>query len=347
MSNDVLKYSLVSRLDDRLRFLLGFFTAQRLLVLLLIIVSLCAALYGAADIDISALFSTTATLDQQVFFMIRLPRIVLALLVGSLLAISGCALQAVFRNPMAEPGLIGISSGAGLAVAICVVFVSQLSVFASIYLLCGAAFIGAIISAFLVFSIANRSQGGVLALLLAGIAINALCFSMIGVLSYIADDQQLRTISLWGMGNLGAALWPQVIGCASLAVPAMFVLFRYARQLDIYQLGEQDAASLGVNPQQLKQRIIFLTALAVGAAVAVSGIITFVGLVVPHIMRFIVGSTHRLLMPVTALAGALLLLLADTLARTLIAPAEMPVGLLTSLMGAPYFIVLLLRNKSF
>jgi iron complex transport system permease protein len=351
MSNDALNYEL-SRSEFARQLVLKFFTAQRLLAFLLIVMALCAALYGAADIDIAALFSSSlfsdnANIDQQVFFQIRLPRIILAMMVGGLLAIAGCALQAVFRNPMAEPGLIGISSGAGLAVAICVVFVSQLSAFASVYLLSSAAFIGAIISAFIVFAIAQRSQGGVLALLLAGIAINALCFAMIGVLSYIADDQQLRTISLWGMGNLGAALWPQVIGCASFAVPAMFILFRYARQLDIYQLGEQDAASLGVNPQQLKQRIIFLTALAVGAAVAVSGIITFVGLVVPHILRFIVGSTHRLLMPATALAGALLLLLADTLARTLIAPAELPVGLLTSLMGAPYFIFLLLRNKTF
>jgi iron complex transport system permease protein len=323
------------------------FGTQGLLLISLLVMAIFAALYGATDINLSALLAAEQNIDQQVFWQIRLPRIILAMLVGSLLAVTGCALQAVFRNPLAEPGLIGISSGAALAVALCVVFLGNLSVFASEYLLSIAAFLGAIIAAYAVFSIAQHSQGGALALLLAGIAINALCLAFIGLLSYIADDQQLRTISLWNMGSLASALWPQVIVCGSLTLPAMFMLFRYARQLDIYQLGEQDAASLGVNPQQLKQRIIFLTALSVGAAVAVSGIISFVGLVVPHILRFLVGSTHRLLMPVTALAGALLLLLADTLARTIIAPAEMPVGLLTTLMGAPYFIVLLMRNKSF
>lgn len=181
-------------------------------------------------------------------------------------------------------------------------------------------------------------------MLLAGIAISAIAFSGIGFLSYISNDQQLRAITFWTMGSLGSALWPQVAICAALVIPCCFTLFRQAQALNILQLGEEEGRYLGIEPEKVKNRTILAIALCVGVCVSVSGIIGFVGLVIPHLIRLSIGPDHRHLLPLSALLGAALLVIADTIARTVVAPAEMPVGILTALIGGPYFLWLLTKQ---
>jgi len=206
-----------------------------------------------------------------------------------------------------------------------------------------SAFFGSLAISAIVFTLSRFGHGGLSRLLLAGIAINALCGAAVGVLTYVSDDQQLRQFSLWSMGSLGQAQWPTLAVASSLILPACIAAFFMARRLNILQLGEEDAHYLGVNVRRTQLQLLLLSALLVGAAVAVSGVIGFIGLVIPHLLRMRIGADHRWLLPGSAMAGACLLLLADTLARTLVAPAEMPVGLLTSLIGGPYFLWLILR----
>lgn len=202
-----------------------------------------------------------------------------------------------------------------------------------------------LICTFIFFLSGRSSHGGMLHLLLAGIAINALCGAAIGILSYVGDDQQLRQLTLWMMGSLGQAQWPTLLVSASLALPAIFFTWRNAGTLNLLQLGDEEAHYLGVNVKRKRQMLLVLSSLLVGASVAISGVIGFVGLVVPHLVRMTIGSDHRWLIPCSALCGACLLLLADTLARTVVQPAEMPVGLLTSLLGGPYFLWLIFRCR--
>ncbi len=316
---------------------------QRWLLLGLLLAGclLLATLSGGVKLSLQGLMHDE--LERQVFFSIRLPRLLLALVVGATLAISGAAMQGLFRNPMADPSLIGIAGGAALAVGIAIVLVGPRTSWLGLYGNSIAAFSGAIAASTLLLALARRSQAGVLGLLLAGIAINALAMAGTSLMSYLANDQQLRSLSLWQMGNLGHALWPQVAVCASVALPAVWLIGRSARQLDLLQLGEAEARSLGVDATRLERRILVACALAVGACVAMAGMIGFIGLMVPHLMRLALGAAHRALLPASALAGASLLLAADSLARTLVMPAELPVGILTSLLGAPYFLWLLSR----
>lgn len=316
--------------------------------LLLLSGLLCASLVVAASVGavrIPILSLLSGGLDEQqlaVLSSIRLPRILLAAIVGASLAVSGAAMQGLFRNPLADPGLIGISSGAALAVAVMIVLVGSGAGALGLYGLSIAAFAGGLISCLLIFRFAQLGGAfSVTYMLLAGIAVNALAAAGTGFLSYLSDDQQLRTLTFWTMGSLGGALWPAVLVGATVVLPATVLLIANARQLNILLLGEQEAQHLGVDSARLKRIVIFCSALSVGAAVALSGIIGFVGLVVPHLLRLAIGPDHRLLIPSCALLGALLLLLADTLARTMMAPAEMPVGILTSLIGGPFFLWLL------
>lgn len=319
-----------------------------LLVFFLTLVVLIASTSGALNLPVLKLLSGNLSEQQQaVFFSIRLPRILLAIIVGAALAVSGASLQGLFRNPLADPGLIGISSGAALAVAIMIVIAGPFSGTLGLYGLAIAAFTGGLITSLIIFRFARfDGNTSVTYMLLAGIAINAMTAAATGFLSYLSNDQELRTLTFWTMGSLGGALWPSVIISASIVLPALFFLIKNARQLNVLILGEDEAKNLGINSEKLKRNIIIYTALAVGAAVAVSGIIGFVGLVVPHLIRLTIGPDHRLLIPFSALLGAILLIIADTAARTAAAPAEIPVGIFTSLIGGPFFLWLLIKQYS-
>ena len=322
--------------------------ALLLLLIVLLITAAAAALIGAFPIPALSLLQANLTPQEQaVLSSIRLPRVLLAVIVGAALAVSGAALQGLFRNPLADPGLIGISSGAALAVALMIVIIGPLPGILGLYGLSIAAFMGGLLTSIVIFRFAGLTgASSVTYILLAGIAINALASAGTGFLAYLSDDQELRTLTFWTMGSLGGALWPGVLICASLVIPATFVLYRNAQRLNILLLGESEARHLGVDSERLKRNIIICTAISVGAAVAVSGIIGFVGLVIPHLIRLTLGPDHRLLIPASALLGAIILIIADTVSRTLLAPAEIPVGIFTSLIGGPFFLWLLIKQYS-
>ena len=310
----------------------------------LLLLAILAANTGAMSLSLRTLMGLPLNDGLwQVWLTVRLPRVLLAVVVGCALASSGAVMQGLFRNPLADPGLLGISSGAALAVALTIVMPFSLPPLLALYSHMISAFVGSLAISLIVFTLSRFGHGGLSRLLLAGIALNALCGAAVGVLTYISDDQQLRQFSLWSMGSLGQAQWPTLAVASSLILPACIATFFMSRRLNILQLGEEDAHYLGVNVRRTQLQLLLLSALLVGAAVAVSGVIGFIGLVIPHLLRMRIGADHRWLLPGSAMAGACLLLLADTLARTLVAPAEMPVGLITSIIGGPYFLWLILR----
>ncbi|WFS21299.1 iron chelate uptake ABC transporter family permease subunit [Pseudomonas sp. 905_Psudmo1] len=293
-----------------------------------------------------------ASLQQAelILSQIRMPRTLLGLAVGMVLALCGVAMQGLFRNPLADPGLVGVSSGAALGAAVAIVggaaFGGLPEAFAP-YLLSACAFVGGLLVTALVYRLGRRDgQTNVATMLLAGIALTALAGAAIGLFTYLADDATLRTLTFWNLGSLNGAsyarLWPLLL--ATLAVALW--LPRRARALNALLLGESEARHLGFDVERLKRELVFCTALGVGAAVAAAGLIGFIGLVVPHLMRLLVGPDHRLLLPASALAGASLLLLADLVARLALAPAELPIGIVTALIGAPFFLYLLVRGRS-
>lgn len=316
-----------------------------LAIILLIMVGISAN-SGALKFSIYQLVSMSHN-DAlwDIWFNIRLPRILLAIIVGMALATSGAVMQGLFRNPLADSGLLGISSGSALMVSLTILFPS---IFPSIVMLYGkmiASFVGGAAICLLVYLFSFREQGNMGKLILLGVAINAIIGAVMGCLTYISDDMQLRQITLWSMGHLGKGSWDLVLVAISLIIPALIWVFKLSHQLNILQLGDEDAHYLGINVQKVKRILLLLSALLIGTAVAVSGIISFVGLVVPHMIRLTIGGDHRWLIAGSSLGGACLLLLADTLARTVVAPTEIPVGLLTSLIGGPYFLWLILRHK--
>lgn len=281
---------------------------------------------------------------------IRLPRTLLGLVVGAVLAISGVAMQGLFRNPLADPGLVGVSSGAALGAAVAIVGGNWLGgvpeVFAP-YLLSIFAFLGGLGVTALVYRLGRRDgQTSVATMLLAGIALTALAASVVGLFTYLADDATLRTLTFWNLGSLNGAsytrLWPLLL----VAVVVTWWLPRRAEALNALLLGESEARHLGIEVETLKRELVFCTALGVGAAVAAAGLIGFVGLVVPHMVRLLSGPDHRVLLPASLLAGASLLLFADLIARLALAPAELPIGIVTAFIGAPFFLFLLLRGRA-
>jgi iron complex transport system permease protein len=260
-------------------------------------------------------------------------------------------MQGIFRNPLADPGLIGVSSGAALAASLYIVLGDQLvnhvGEWADIVATPICAFFGALGVTFLVWrmgSIGNRVS--VPRLLLAGIAINALAGAVIGSLTLVATDSELRDLTFWSLGSLNGATWETVVTAALGIMPVMIFAPGLARSLDAWLLGEAEAGHLGVNVVRLKRVAVCTTALAVGAAVAVSGMIGFIGLVIPHLIRLTLGPGHRYLLPGSALLGALVLLASDMLARTIIMPVEVPIGIVTALGGAPFFLLLLHRSRN-
>ena len=302
---------------------------------------------GAFVINWSTIFALeTSSVDWQILWDIRAPRILLAGIVGATLAVCGAALQGLFRNPLADPGLIGISSGAALAVAITIVLLPSTSGIMGLYGLSFAAFTGGILTTLVIFKLAGSDRQSVVHLILAGVAITAITSSAVGFLTYLSNDQELRALTFWTMGSFGGALWPSVLVSASLCLPVLYLLGRQAKGLNRLLLGEHEAAYLGSNVTLLKRKVILLTALAVGVSVAVSGIVGFIGLVVPHLVRLVWKADHRVLLPASAALGALLAISADTLARSIVAPSEMPVGIITSIIGGPFFLWLLSKSRS-
>jgi iron complex transport system permease protein len=288
----------------------------------------------------------------NVLLQIRLPRVVMAVLVGAGLAVSGASLQGLFRNPMADPALIGISWGASLCAVIVIVLLSSqpfLHIDALIpryYLLNIMTFLGACATSLIVFRLSKvGGKTSIITLLLAGLALSALCRALTDLVTTVANDEQLRTATFWTMGSLGGASWTSVTALIPFIIIPLQVLPVLGKALNAFALGEQEAGYLGINVKKLKLWVIIMATLAVGASVAVSGIIGFVGLIVPHMLRSISGNDHRKLLPNCALLGAALLTLADVISRTLIAPAELPIGIVTAILGTPVFILLLLKQK--
>lgn len=287
--------------------------------------------------------------DGMILSAIRLPRVILAGLVGVCLATCGTAMQGLFRNPLADPSLIGVSSGASAGASFVIVFGGvwlQSSSFFGLSLVAGGAFLGGFLAVLLVYRLATSTTGtSVATMLLAGIAISALAGAINSLFSFFADNDMLRRISLWQMGSLDAANW-QRVSIAGIVTLALVIWFpRQSRALNALLLGESEARHLGVNVERVKRRIILLTAMGVGTSVAVAGNIAFVGLIIPHIVRMLIGPDHRYLIPGTALAGAILLVMADGFARVVVAPAELPAGILTALLGAPFFFSLLTQKR--
>jgi len=316
---------------------------------------------GAVDIPIETIIdlgfevfqsSNKDSVSQQVktiLFDIRLPRICLAILIGAILAISGAVMQGLFRNPLAAPSLIGVSSGASVGASVVIVLAGawlQSNTALGLSLVAIGAFIGSFLVTVLVYRLSTSALGtSVTTMLLAGIAVSALAGAVSGLLSYYADNEMLRQISIWQMGNLSTANWQRVLVLTVVAILVLSLFPRESKSLNALLLGESEARHLGIDVQQVKRKLILLTTLGIGTAVAIGGMIGFVGLIVPHIVRLLIGPDHRWLLPASALAGGVLLLLADTIARIIIAPTELPTGILTAILGAPFFIMLLVQQR--
>ena len=300
-----------------------------------------AVLLERVGIDLGTDYDQT---DRLIVEQVRFPRILTAALVGMALATAGVAMQGLFRNPMADPGIIGVSSGGALAAVIAIVTGLQ---GLSILYLPGTAFVGAMAAAFLVYAIASIGGRYTMAtLLLAGIAINAFLGACISfIILNTQDIDALREVLFWLTGGLDARLWLHLKIIVLPIVIGMALIYAFARSLNIMLLGEENAQSLGVPVHRTRRVLLVLASLITGVAVSVSGVIGFVGLIVPHAARLLVGPDHRVLIPVSALGGAIFLIAADTLARMVIQPAELRVGIVTSLVGAPFFLFLLIRSR--
>jgi iron complex transport system permease protein len=302
---------------------------------------------GQLGIDLPWAYDPT---QQAVLLAIRLPRACLGLLAGAALAASGAALQGLFRNPLADPGLIGVSTGAALAAAAAIVLggmvAASMPIGLSGSMLPVAAFAGGLCATLVVYRIAScDGRTEVATMLLAGVALNAIAGAGLGLLVFASNDQQLRDLNFWLLGSLGGVTWDRLLPAAPFILLPTVLLPLLARQLNAFLLGETEALHLGFEVERVKRWIILLAALAVGASVALTGIIGFVGLVVPHLVRLMIGPDHRALMPASVLLGAALLLIADLFARTIVLPAELPVGILTSCIGGPFFLWLLVRRR--
>lgn len=275
---------------------------------------------------------------------IRAPRIVTAIAVGASLGAAGATMQGVFRNPLADPSLLGVSLGAALGAACVLVLVDHIG---STWWTPAGAFVGGVIATTLAMASARRR--GTLdtaALLLGGIAVQAFCGAMIGLLTYIASDAKQRDLTFWLLGSLGGATWGRLAASAAPLLASIAVLPWLGGSLDVLSLGQAEASDLGVDVRRTRLFAVLLSALGVGAAVAVTGPIGFVGLVVPHLCRYLGAVSYRTLIPASALGGAVLLVIADTAARTMAQPAELPIGVVTAFIGAPFFYILLMRRPS-
>jgi iron complex transport system permease protein len=330
------------------------------LAALLVLVSVLALGLGATGVSLSRVFSiivdalsghaTAAGGDTLIVLQVRLPRLLLGLLIGAALASSGALMQGLFRNPLADPGLVGVSAGAALAAAATITLGDKLLApligplpFSALPV---GAFAGGLLTTFGLYLVATRSgRTSMATMLLAGVAFGALAGAIMGLFSYLSDDRQLRDLSFWSLGSLNGTTWMKVMAVTPFVLPTLLAMPFLARGLNALSLGEAEAFHLGVPVQRVKALAILLVAIAVGASVAAAGMIGFVGIVVPHVLRLMAGADHKMLLPASSLLGAALLVAADTVARTIAAPAELPIGILTAAIGAPFFLWLLLRRQ--
>ncbi|WP_254453016.1 FecCD family ABC transporter permease [Ruegeria atlantica] len=322
---------------------------------LLVITSIFSISVGASDASVRTAFSDLiagremSDLDRIVLWDIRLPRLALGIMVGAALAVSGVVMQGLFRNPLADPGIVGVSAGAGLGAISAIILGGYLPVSILAWvgnsLVAVAAFLGGWTSVLLLYRVSTRGgQTSVATMLLAGIALGALSGAVSGVLVYMADDQQLRDLTFWGMGSLAGATWTKAATAAPIILISVFVAQFLARALNGMAMGEAVAHHMGIPVQRSKNIAILAVAGATGAAVAVSGGIGFIGIVVPHLLRLATGPDHHRLLINSALLGASLLLCADMISRLIVAPAELPIGIVTAILGAPVFLWILLRR---
>lgn len=319
----------------------------------LVLAALSSVLSGAVDLSLGDVVraivspAEASQRDVSILWSVRLPRTLMAMLVGAALGVSGAVMQGLFRNSLADPGLTGVSSGAALGAVTTIVLGQNLLGSAAAYLLPPAAFLGGLIVTVLLYGLATRNgRTSVSIMLLGGIAIGALTMAATGLLIFISSEQQLRELTFWSMGSLAGASWTKVmslLACAALALPLLPLLLT---TLDRLSLGEAEAQYMGVNVERSKLAAIVLTALITGCAVAVSGVIGFVGLIVPHLLRISIGPSHRVLLPLSAVIGALLMLVADQIARSVAAPAELPIGIVTAAVGGPVFLWMLMGSAA-
>lgn len=330
------------------------------LAALLIVAAIASLSLGPTGITLSSLpraigaafgvhTDAAATREQLVLLDIRLPRTLLGMFVGASLAIAGAIMQGLFRNPLADPGLIGVSSGAALAAVATIALGNGIAAPLlrplGIYALPFAAFFGGIITTMVLVAVAGRhGQLMVGTLLLAGIALGALSGALTGLIAYASDDRELRDLTFWSMGSLGGANWPKVFAVLPFAVLIAVMAPWLIRGLNGFLLGESEAFHLGINVERTKRAAIVTTAASVGAAVAMAGIIGFVGIVVPHVVRLLAGPDHRVVLPGSALLGAVLMLVADIVARLIVRPAELPIGIVMAAIGTPVFLHLVMKR---
>ncbi|MBB5753096.1 FecCD family ABC transporter permease [Prosthecomicrobium pneumaticum] len=336
-------------------------TAVVALTILVAAVALASLAIGPAGVDATEVVRLTgdllagrdpaeARLGHVVLFDIRMPRTLLGLVVGGALGIAGAMMQGLFRNPLADPGIVGVSSGAALGAVAAITLGGGVTLpvlgALGIGLLPAAAFTGGLVTTVLLYLIATRQgRTSVATMLLAGIALGALAGAVTAYLIFRSDDLQLREFTFWSLGGLGGATWTKAVIAAVLCAGVFVAAPLIGRALDMLVLGEAEARHLGIEVDRMKRIIIVLVALAVGTSVAFAGVIGFVGIVVPHLLRLSIGPEHRLLLPASALLGGALLVTADMLCRILVAPAELPIGILTAVLGAPFFLWLLLRRR--
>ncbi|WP_298300919.1 iron ABC transporter permease [Hydrotalea sp.] len=330
-----------------------------ILLVLLVITLIIAIVFGAIPISVHEMYSAishsikanaTVSLEEAVFLDIRLPRVLLCAITGGILAASGVMMQGLFRNPIVEPGLTGTSAGAAFGASFIFVLSGRLPIwlqqFSGIFLVPVFAFAGGVVATVLVYTLAKSvKRVSVTNLLLIGIAINAIALSGTGFLSFISRDPQARSITFWNLGSFAGASWMQAGITALVTLPVMLLLWRYTNQLNALMMGDKEAGYLGVHTERLKWQILLLNTAMVAVATAFVGVIAFVGLIVPHMMRLFLGGNNRVLLPASFLCGAILLTVADITARLLIAPGEIPIGIITSLVGAPVFILLLKKSQ--
>lgn len=327
------------------------------LTVLLSICALGAVVSGAVPVTSQDWLMILGSQDDQplsggayVLWNLRIPRVLLAMCIGAALGLSGALAQGLFRNPLADPGLLGVTSGAACAAALVIVVLAgvypDLPFELRYWILPVAAFLGAVGVCFLLDVVARwLTAGSITGLLLTGIALNALAAAVIGLCTYLATDEQLRNLTFWTMGSLAGANWTVVSGLAVFLVIALWRVMKLINAMNALALGEATAAHVGINVRHLRTHVIVLVALLCGFAVAWCGMIGFIGLVAPHIVRTMVGPDQRHVAPLSMLTGALLLLVADTVSRTVAIPAEIPVGIFTALLGAPFFLMLLARSR--
>ena len=290
-------------------------------------------------------------IQEVVLLNIRFPRILLAILVGLGLGISGAILQGLFRNPLVDPGFIGVSSGAAVGAMIAIMFSHIISVYfmASLvpFLLPILAMIGSFVTTILIYNVSKvANKTNIMVMLLAGIAINALSGSIIGLFVSVSSDTELRSFTFWTLGGLDNADWGILLILSFFIIIPSFIVYRMRKQMDIFMLGDAEAHHLGLDVEYLKKKIILISSMIVGISVAFCGMIGFIGLVTPHLVRLFIGSNHKYLIPGSALLGAILLSVSDLISKTIIAPAQLPVGVVTSAIGAPFFVWLIISQKN-